>query len=100
MATRSANKLSTNARTKGAMRSLAILCAATTAFPAPAAPWRVTSDISVKGTYTDNVDQAPDGLKRSDFVVNVVPGIQAEGSGRRFAGRASLRVDNSYHLDR
>ncbi|MBI3372845.1 MAG: TIGR03016 family PEP-CTERM system-associated outer membrane protein [Betaproteobacteria bacterium] len=49
-------------------------------------PWRITPQLRVSETYTDNVALAPPGTARSDWVTDVSPGIRAEGSGPRVRG--------------
>ncbi len=56
--------------------------------------WTFAPSVQVKGTATDNVDQSPDGSKRSDFVTEVVPGIRIDGNGKRVKLHLDYQMDS------
>jgi uncharacterized protein (PEP-CTERM system associated) len=59
--------------------------------PAFAADWKLSRQLSLKGTYSDNIDL--EGTeKTSDFFVEVTPGFVLQGKGRR------LNLDLAYSL--
>jgi uncharacterized protein (PEP-CTERM system associated) len=59
--------------------------------PAFAADWKLSRQLSLKGTYSDNIDL--DGTeKTSDFFVELTPGFVLQGKGRR------LNLDLAYSL--
>lgn len=55
--------------------------------------WRVTPSVMVRETITDNVALQPDDAKRSDFISEVMPGIQIDRN------RGRLRVHLNYQAD-
>jgi uncharacterized protein (PEP-CTERM system associated) len=58
--------------------------------PVRAAKWDVVPTLSVAESYTDNVFLAPDPLRQSDWVTQVIPGISITAKGAR------LRFDAKY----
>jgi uncharacterized protein (PEP-CTERM system associated) len=52
--------------------------------------WTITPSASVRGTFSDNANRAPNGSEESDFIFDVYPGLDVRGGGSR------LRVDASY----
>lgn len=50
---------------------------------AQAAEWTFTPRLNLRETYSDNVNLAPSGQERSDFVSEVMPGFNLNGKGRR-----------------
>ena len=44
--------------------------------------WRATPRLTVDEAYTDNVDLAPKGQERSDFISSISPGIGVRGRSR------------------
>jgi uncharacterized protein (PEP-CTERM system associated) len=58
--------------------------------PVRAAKWDVVPTLTVAESYTDNVFLAPDPLRQSDWVTQVIPGISITAKGAR------LRFDAKY----
>lgn len=50
---------------------------------ATAAEWRITPRVEVDETYNDNINLAPKGQEKSDFITTISPGIAVRGDGRR-----------------
>jgi uncharacterized protein (PEP-CTERM system associated) len=61
---------------------------------ASAETWRITPSLSVVETLTDNVNLAPDGLKRSDSITQIVPGIRIDGTGARLKLNLNYQMNN------
>jgi uncharacterized protein (PEP-CTERM system associated) len=68
---------------------------------APGRPnWQITPTAAIEVTYTDNVSPGI-GVKDSDFITRLAPGIKVEGKSARASGslvynwRQSLYADNS-----
>ena len=49
---------------------------------APRDPWRITYGIGADETWSDNINLAPSGSERSDFVTSITPTISATRFGR------------------
>ena len=47
-------------------------------------PWRFTPSLSVDETWSDNINLAPSGAERSDFVTTVSPALRLTRVGPRF----------------
>jgi uncharacterized protein (PEP-CTERM system associated) len=60
-------------------------------FPVFAADWKLSKQLTLKGTYSDNIDVA-DTDKKSDFFIELTPGFVLQGTGRR------LSLDLAYSL--
>jgi uncharacterized protein (PEP-CTERM system associated) len=56
--------------------------------------WSFVPTIRLRGTATDNVDQAPDDRARSDFITEIMPGIRIDGNGKRVKLHLDYRMDN------
>jgi uncharacterized protein (PEP-CTERM system associated) len=56
--------------------------------------WQIVPSIGVRGTLTDNVDQAPSGQAHSDFITEIIPGILIDGQGARVKLHLDYRMDN------
>lgn len=52
---------------------------------ASAEVWRFTSRVTVEEAYNSNIDLAPKGQEKSDFVTTISPGASVRGSGRRLS---------------
>jgi uncharacterized protein (PEP-CTERM system associated) len=50
---------------------------------AAAGDWRITPRVSIQENYSDNIDLAPKGEEKSDFVTEVNPGVTVTGRGAR-----------------
>lgn len=50
--------------------------------PVFAADWKLSRQLSLKGTYSDNIE-LDDAEKTSDFFVELTPGFVLQGKGRR-----------------
>jgi uncharacterized protein (PEP-CTERM system associated) len=64
----------------------ALLAAAGAADPARAAPPQLRPWLLIEQEFSDNIDLAPDGDRRSAFVTHVVPGLSFRGNTLRFQG--------------
>lgn len=64
---------------------LAATLAAAAAGDAAAEQWRVTPRLTVEEAYNSNIDLAPKGQEKSDFVTSVSPGVAVRGTGRRLS---------------
>ncbi len=84
---------------------LAALCFS---FPALAAEWRITPNLELRQTFSDNIRLAPAGAERSDSITEVSPGfsITGAGPGLKFRGRYAFQYlryardakdDSSFH---
>ena len=56
--------------------------------------WLIVPSIVLRGTVTDNVDQAPNGQARSDFITEVIPGIRIDGNGAHAKLHLDYQMDN------
>jgi uncharacterized protein (PEP-CTERM system associated) len=65
--------------------------------PAWAARWDIVPTLSVGETYTDNLSLAPDGLKWSDWVTQVNPGISIAATGARLRFNATYTPEVIYY---
>lgn len=59
-----------------------------------AAEWKITPNINLGETYTDNVNLAPGNEKKSDFVTEIIPGISITGTGRGLKVQADYAMQN------
>ncbi len=50
---------------------------------APRDPWRLTSSLRIEETYSDNVNLAPQGSERSEFVTSISPALRLTRYGSR-----------------
>ena len=57
----------------------------------------MTPSLTLTETYTDNVFLSPDGLKQSDWITQVIPGISVRGSGPRLRLDAFYAPEIAYH---
>lgn len=60
---------------------------------AAAAEWVFVPSISLRESYTDNVNLQPSGKEQSSFVTEIVPRFELHGTGRR------LKVNATYSID-
>jgi uncharacterized protein (PEP-CTERM system associated) len=67
------------------------------ACPARAARWDVVPTALVRETYTDNVFLAPDSLKQSDWVTQVIPGISVMATGARLRFNLTYAPEATYY---
>lgn len=74
------------------MLAALLICAALPLRDAGAGDWRLTPRVTAEETYSDNINLAPSGGERADFVTEVSPAIGLHGSGRR------LKLDFDYIL--
>ncbi len=65
----------------------------------PRRNWLFTPRLTLAGTYSDNIDLAASGLKSSDFVSEVIPGLSAELDGNRIKGSIDYRMQNLFYAD-
>ena len=73
----------------GKFLAVAMGCMAATA-PALAANWRTSANASVTGTYTSNVDYAPQGQTTDDFATTLSAGFNIHGEGARVRLNGSI----------
>lgn len=66
------------------------------ALPAWAGDWRITPSISVDETATDNVGLSGHN-RESDWITNIVPGINVVGTGDRVKLRFDYKMHNLYY---
>src|SRR5690349_8539532 len=52
---------------------------------ASAEEWRVTPRVTVEQSYNTNIDLAPKGQEKGDFVTSISPGVAVRGTGRRLS---------------
>ncbi|HEX2117503.1 MAG TPA: TIGR03016 family PEP-CTERM system-associated outer membrane protein [Alphaproteobacteria bacterium] len=52
---------------------------------ASAEQWRVTPRLTVEQAYNSNVELAPKGQEKSDFITSISPGAAVRGTGRRLS---------------
>lgn len=77
--------------------SLSAALPALLAGPAWAAKWDFVPTLSVQETYTDNLSLAPDALKQSDWVTQVIPGISIAATGARLRFNATYAPELTYY---
>jgi len=59
----------------------------------------VTPSVRLQTTWTDNVDLAPSDRKHSDFIVEVVPGVNVDANGRRLKLHLNYAGDLIYYTE-
>lgn len=59
-----------------------------------AAEWRITPSLRLQETYTDNVNLAPDDLKRSDYITEISPGVTVTGMGPNLQFNLAYAMQN------
>ena len=64
-----------------------------------AAEWRFEPEITVGGTYTDNLELAPEGLEESDFVTELRPSFSLEGASARFQADIDYQFQYFYFAE-
>ena len=62
--------------------------------PVWAENWKITPQVSLSETLTDNATLAPSGSKRGDLVTEVVPTISIDGAGARVKLHLDYQLDN------
>ena len=65
--------------------------------PAWAARWDIVPTLVVSETYTDNVSLAPDSLKQSEWVTQVIPGISIAATGSRLRFGVRYAPEATYY---
>ena len=60
---------------------------------------KVTPQLNISGTYTDNVNLAPRGSEKSDFVINVSPGVSVAKEGARVKANVNYSLQNLIYLN-
>ncbi len=55
--------------------------------------FQITSSVSLRETYTDNVDLAPDETRRSDYITELLPAVQVRADGSRLKGTLAYTLD-------
>lgn len=74
------------AKPQRALRAVLVAAfAASAGSSALAEEWRVTPRVEVEEAYNSNVDLAPKGSERSDFITSISPGVSVRGTGRRLS---------------
>ncbi|MBU1691916.1 MAG: TIGR03016 family PEP-CTERM system-associated outer membrane protein [Gammaproteobacteria bacterium] len=66
---------------------------------ADAAEWKITPNLNLKETYTDNVSLAPPGQEKSDFITQITPGISLTGTGARLKLNANYSMQNLVYAE-
>ena len=61
--------------------------------------WSFTPRLSVGGTYSDNIDLAPDGEEDEDFATQLIPAFKAELQGRRLQAKVDARLQAILYAD-
>lgn len=61
--------------------------------------WVVTPNLTIRGTYSDNIGLAPKGRERSDFVAELVPGVRITTNHPRLKLNADYQHQEFYYLD-
>lgn len=64
-----------------------------------AADWRIEPTLNLRETYSDNVDNAPKGSEKSDFITEVAPGVNVTAIGRRLKLNASYAMRNMLYAN-
>lgn len=60
--------------------------------------WRVSADLTVSETYTDNADlSASAQAQESDWVTEITPGLRVTGNSARASGDLNLRLQGIAH---
>ena len=62
-----------------------------------AGDWKITPNVSVKETYSDNVRLAAPGKEDSDFVTQINPGISVTGTGARLKLNGRYTMQNIFY---
>ncbi len=57
--------------------------------------WQISTGVTLRETYTDNVDLAPEGSEKSDFITDITPRLSIR-SGTE--GRGRIQFDLDYRL--
>jgi uncharacterized protein (PEP-CTERM system associated) len=64
---------------------------------ADAAEWKISPGITLRETYTDNVDLVPQETAQSDFVTEIAPEIFVTGIGQHIDFKAYYLMQNLYY---
>jgi uncharacterized protein (PEP-CTERM system associated) len=64
---------------------------------AQAGDWRFVPSFSGRETYSDNIEDAPDGSTRGGFVSEVAPGLAINGHSRRVRASASAEARRYFY---
>ncbi len=75
------------------------VCATLTSEAAQAGNWVVAPNVTLRGTYTDNVRLAPKGRERSDFVAEVAPGVRISADHPRLKLEADYQHQEYYYIN-
>ncbi|MEJ2651720.1 MAG: TIGR03016 family PEP-CTERM system-associated outer membrane protein [Gammaproteobacteria bacterium] len=65
--------------------------------PLFAAKWQVHPRLMLGETYSDNINLAPPGSEKSDFVTQINPGVSVDGRGRRVKVKVNYALLNSIY---
>jgi len=65
----------------------------------PAADWKIEPNVSVAGTYTDNVTLSVEGNETSDFITELVPGIRVSATGSRLDLSLIYNIQGVYYRE-
>ena len=83
----------------GALACAVMLAIAMGPLTVSASDLKVTPRLNVSGTYTDNVNLAPRGSEKSDFVINVSPGVSVTKEGARVKANVNYSLQNLIYLN-
>jgi uncharacterized protein (PEP-CTERM system associated) len=64
-----------------------------------AADWKITPNLNLLETYTDNVTLAERGNEKSDFITQINPGISLSGTGARLKVNVSYTMQNLFYAN-
>lgn len=62
--------------------------------------WKITPDLKLGMTYSDNLTLAPAAAALSGWVTDITPGIRVEGRSARLRGYFDYRLHNVYYANR
>ena len=66
---------------------------------APRDPWRLQPSLSINETYSDNINLAPPGSERSDFVTTISPGLRLTRLGSRLTLNFDYQPEYLYYAN-
>lgn len=78
---------------------IGILSMALSSARTQAESWVVTPNLTLRGTYSDNIALAPKGRERGDFVAEVVPGVRISANHPRLKLNADYKHQELYYVD-
>lgn len=64
-----------------------------------AAEWKITPNLNLNETYSDNITLAPQGSKKSDWVTQINPGIALSGTGSHLKVNVNYAMQNLVYAE-